>query len=125
MQWVPSSPHVTRSTRCSIRAPASSRPGTPTGPTTGPPPPGCSTRCSAAMTSRERGRLAKTVDHRGLAHVEVGRLRILGDAAELVEAPAAHGRIALLEEGLVALALGVDMVDRDRARSEERRVGKE
>src|SRR5471030_357259 len=82
---------------------------------TGRRPPGCSTRCSAAMTSRERGSLAKAVDHRGLAHIEVGRLRILRDPAELLEALAAHGRIALLEEGLVALALGVDMVDRDGA----------
>src|SRR5471032_3667390 len=99
MQWVPSSLRVTRSTRRSTRAPASSRPGTPIEPTTGRPPPGCSTRCWAAMTSRERGSLAKAVDHRGLAHVEVGRLRIRGDAAELVEALEAHGRIALFEEG--------------------------
>jgi len=74
---------------------------------TGPLLPSCSTAFWAATTSRERGGLAKAVDHRGLAHVEGGRLGILGDAAELVEALAAHGRIALLEEGLVALALGV------------------
>src|SRR5471032_939065 len=78
--------------------------------------------------SGERGSLAQAVDHRSLAHEQIGRLWVLGSAADLVEALATYHRVAFLEKRLVALTLGIDMLDRDgpalaRVAIEQRLVG--